>query len=283
MRAGQPSFSARDVRSRVSEVLGRIKHKVSVMSGKGGVGKSLVSSYTAVALAKRGLRVGLLDMDFHGPSSHIFLGLGSVRPGATLEWIEPVGGPLGIKVMSLAFLTPEEDTPVIWRGPLKSSAVVELLTKVNWGDLDVMVIDMPPGTGDEALTLAQVVGSIDGSVVVTTPSTVAKSVVARAINFMKHVGLKPIGLVENMSFFYCPDSGRRYEIFGESVAEELSAKYGIPVLARIPIDPRVSGYARSGRVLVLEDPDSPLSKSFEEIADRLLLELDRERSGKEDA
>ncbi len=277
---GRQSFGTSDALSeRVREVLKRIKYKVAVVSGKGGVGKSLVSSYTAVALARRGLRVGLLDVDFHGPSSHIFLGLRNARPRATLEWIEPVEGPLGIRVMSVAFLTPEEDTPVIWRGPLKSSAIVELLTKVNWGDLDFMIVDLPPGTGDEALTLAQVVRDVDGSIVVAMPSTVVKSVVSRAINFVKYVGLRPIGLVENMSFFYCPDSGRRYEIFGESAVEELSAKYGIPVIARIPVDPRLSEYVETGRVLILEEPDSPLSRSFEEIASRLLAELERVQSG----
>lgn len=240
------------------------------MSGKGGVGKSLISSYTAVALAKRGLRVGLLDLDFHGPSSHLFLGLRNKRPSLTLNWIEPIEGPLGIKVMSLAFLTPDDETPVIWRGPLKSMVIIQLLTEVNWGELDFLIIDMPPGTGDEVLTLAQTVKYVDGSIIVTIPSNVAKSVVARAINFSKHVGVNPIGLIENMSYFYCPSTGTKYNIFGESVVEALSSKFGIPIIARIPVDPELPEYIRSGRIMILDKPDSLLSKSFNDVVDNLL-------------
>ncbi|MEM0487254.1 MAG: Mrp/NBP35 family ATP-binding protein [Sulfolobales archaeon] len=247
-----------------------MNYKVSVMSGKGGVGKSLIASYMAVALARSGLKVGLLDLDFHGPSSHLFLGLRSKRPGLTLDKVEPVEGPLGVKVMSLAFLTPEEESPVIWRGPLKSSAIIQLLTEVNWGNLDFLVIDMPPGTGDEALTLAQTVKYIDGSLIVTIPSDVAKNVVARAINFAKLVGIKPIGLVENMSYFYCPGTNTKYYIFGDSVVETLSSKYKIPILAKIPLDPELPEYVKNGRILIIDKPESPLSRSFNEMVSNLL-------------
>ncbi|MEM0065696.1 MAG: Mrp/NBP35 family ATP-binding protein [Sulfolobales archaeon] len=247
-----------------------MNYKVSVMSGKGGVGKSLIASYMAVALARSGLKVGLLDLDFHGPSSHLFLGLRSKRPGLTLDKVEPVEGPLGVKVMSLAFLTPEEESPVIWRGPLKSSAIIQLLTEVNWGNLDFLVIDMPPGTGDEALTLAQTVKYIDGSLIVTIPSDVAKNVVARAINFAKLVGIKPIGLVENMSYFYCPGTNTKYYIFGDSVVETLSSKYKIPILAKIPLDPELPEYVKNGRILIIDKPESPLSRSFNEMVGNLL-------------
>ncbi|MEM2006409.1 MAG: Mrp/NBP35 family ATP-binding protein [Sulfolobales archaeon] len=242
---------------------------MSVMSGKGGVGKSLIASYMAVALAKNGLKVGLLDLDFHGPSSHLFLGLRNKRPSLTLGGIEPVEGPLGIKVMSLAFLAPDDETPVIWRGPLKSSAIIQLLTEVSWGNLDFLVIDMPPGTGDEALTLAQTVKYIDGSLIVTIPSDIAKNVVTRAINFTKLVGIKPIGLIENMSYFYCPGTSTKYNIFGDSVVEALSSKYKIPILAKIPVDLELPEYVKTGRILIIDKPDSPISKSFDVMVNNL--------------
>ncbi|MEM1682024.1 MAG: Mrp/NBP35 family ATP-binding protein [Sulfolobales archaeon] len=271
MRVNLSTLNPRDaVDKKIREVLEQINYKVSVMSGKGGVGKSLIASYMAVALARSGLKVGLLDLDFHGPSSHLFLGLRSKRPGLTLDKVEPVEGPLGVKVMSLAFLTPEEESPVIWRGPLKSSAIIQLLTEVNWGNLDFLVIDMPPGTGDEALTLAQTVKYIDGSLIVTIPSDVAKNVVARAINFAKLVGIKPIGLVENMSYFYCPGTNTKYYIFGDSVVETLSSKYKIPILAKIPLDPELPEYVKNGRILIIDKPESPLSRSFNEMVSNLL-------------
>lgn len=267
MRVNLPSAS--NIEKRIQEVLERIKYKVSVMSGKGGVGKSLVSSYMAVVLAKNGLKVGLLDLDFHGPSSHLFLGLKDRHPSMTFDGIEPVEGPYGIRMMSLAFLVSDNETPVIWRGPLKSTAIIQLLTEVNWGNLDFLVIDMPPGTGDEALTLAQTVKYLDGSIFVTIPSDIAKNVVARAINFAKHVGMKPIGLVENMSYFYCPNTGTKYDIFGETVVDYLSRKFGLPILARIPIDPELPSYLSKGKILILEKPESPLARAFDDVVNNV--------------
>jgi ATP-binding protein involved in chromosome partitioning len=246
------------------ELLPEVKRRIVIMSGKGGVGKSLVSSYLAVALAKRGYRVGVLDVDFHGPSVPVFLGLEGRRPSVSLDGIEPVEGPLGVRVMSLGFLI-EDETPIIWRGPLKTTAIVQLLTQVRWGELDFLVIDLPPGTGDEPLTVVQRV-RVDGAVVVSIPSKVVGKVVVRAVNFARHVGLRVLGLVENMSYFYCPGSGRLYSIFGESVSDYISQKYGIPVIARIPIDPELPGYVSRGLVYILEKPNTPLAEAFERIA-----------------
>jgi ATP-binding protein involved in chromosome partitioning len=246
------------------ELLPGVRRRIVIMSGKGGVGKSLVSSYLAVALAKRGYRVGVLDIDFHGPSVPVFLGLEGRRPSVSLDGIEPVEGPLGVRVMSLGFLI-EDETPIIWRGPLKTTAIVQLLTQVRWGELDFLVIDLPPGTGDEPLTVVQRV-RVDGAVVVSIPSKVVGKVVVRAVNFARHVGLRVLGLVENMSYFYCPESGRLYSIFGESVSDYISQKYGIPVIARIPIDPELPGYVSRGLVYILEKPNTPLAEAFERIA-----------------
>jgi ATP-binding protein involved in chromosome partitioning len=246
------------------ELLPEVRHRIVIMSGKGGVGKSLVSSYLAVALAKRGYRVGVLDIDFHGPSVPIFLGLEGRKPSVSLDGIEPVEGPLGVRVMSLGFLT-DDETPIIWRGPLKTGAIVQLLTQVRWDEQDFLIIDLPPGTGDEPLTVAQRV-RVDGAIIVTTPSKVVGRVVVRAVNFARHVGLKVLGLVENMSYFYCPESGRVYSIFGDSTSDYISQKYGIPIIAKIPIDPELPGYVSRGLIYILEKPDTPLAEAFEGIA-----------------
>lgn len=247
------------------EPLPGVRHRIVIMSGKGGVGKSLVASYLAINLARRGYKVGVLDVDFHGPSVPVFLGLESRKPTISLDGIEPVEGPLGIKVMSLALLT-DEETPVIWRGPLKTTAIQQLLTEVRWGELDFLIVDVPPGTGDEILTLVQRVRNIDGALVVTSPSKVVAKVIVRAINFANHVGLKVLGLVENMSYFYCPDTGRKYSIFGGSFLDYISQKYGIPIIARIPIDPELPEYVGRGVIYILEKPDTPLAEEFNRIA-----------------
>ncbi|MCX8184620.1 MAG: Mrp/NBP35 family ATP-binding protein [Sulfolobales archaeon] len=271
MRVNIPPVSQRDtLDTKIKKVFESIGYRIAVLSGKGGVGKSLIASYTAVALSRRGFKVGLLDLDFHGPSSHLFLGLRSRRPAVSFSGIEPVEGPLGVKVMSIAFLTPDEETPIIWRGPMKSSAIIQLLTEVNWGSLDFLVIDMPPGTGDEALTLAQTVKYVDGVLIVTIPSTIALGVVVRAINFAKLVGMKPLGIVENMSYFYCPETEAKYSIFGNSSAELISKKFRIPIVAKIPVDPELQTHIENNNILLLKKPDSPLAKAFDELVDNLL-------------
>lgn len=242
-----------------------VRHKIVVISGKGGVGKSLIASYLAIALAMRGYRVGILDIDFHGPSVPIFLGLEGRKPSISLDGIEPVEGPLGVRVMSLGFLA-EDEVPIIWRGPLKTNAILQLLTQVKWGELDFLVVDAPPGTGDEPLTLVQRAGEIDGALIVTIPSKVVGKVVVRTINFAKQVGLRVLGLVENMSYFYCPESGKTYNIFGESITELISQKYGIPIVAKIPIDPELPEYVNKGLIYILERSSTPLAEAFKRIA-----------------
>jgi len=242
-----------------------VRHKIVVISGKGGVGKSLIASYLAIALAMRGYRVGILDIDFHGPSVPIFLGLEGRKPSISLDGIEPVEGPLGVRVMSLGFLA-EDEVPIIWRGPLKTNAILQLLTQVKWGELDFLVVDAPPGTGDEPLTLVQRAGEIDGALIVTIPSKVVGKVVVRTINFAKQVGLRVLGLVENMSYFYCPESGKMYNIFGESITELISQKYGIPIVAKIPIDPELPEYVNKGLIYILERSSTPLAEAFKRIA-----------------
>ncbi len=251
---------------KIEERMSRIKHKVMVMSGKGGVGKSFLASSLALAFQKLGFRTGLMDVDFHGPSAPKMLGIRGMRLIATDEGIEPAVGPLGLKVMSLDFLLPDDDSPVIWRGPIKSTAVMQFVTDVNWGELDYLIIDMPPGTGDEALTVAQELPQVDGAVFVTIPSEVSLLVVGRSIVFARKVNIRPLGVVENMSGFICPKCSSFYRIFGKSSGKEIAEKYGIEFLGEIPLDPRISECNDTGTPFLLKYPDSDVSKKIVEVA-----------------
>jgi len=252
------------------EKLKNVKYVVAITSGKGGVGKSFIASNLALTLRILGYEVGLMDIDFHGPSAPKMLGIRGQRLIALSGGIQPAQGPLGLKVMSLDFLLEDDDTPVIWRGPIKTTAIFQFITDVSWGNLDFLVIDMPPGTGDEAITVAQEIPKIDGVVFVTIPSEVSVLVVGRSIMFYKRLGKRPIGVVENMSAFYCPDTGKTYKIFGKGSGRILSEKYGIPLLAEIPLDPRISEANDEGRPYILAYPETPVTKSFKEMAGKIV-------------
>jgi ATP-binding protein involved in chromosome partitioning len=265
------------------EKLKNVKYVVAITSGKGGVGKSFIASNLALTLKTLGYEVGLMDIDFHGPSAPKMLGIRGQRLIALSGGIQPAQGPLGLKVMSLDFLLEDDDTPVIWRGPIKTTAIFQFITDVSWGNLDFLVIDMPPGTGDEAITVAQEIPKIDGVVFVTIPSEVSVLVVGRSIMFYKRLGKRPIGVVENMSAFYCPDTGKTYKVFGKGSGRILSEKYGIPLLAEIPLDPRISEANDEGRPYVLAYPETPVTKSFEGMARKIaeILKTPEGRSGEE--
>lgn len=228
---------------KIREKLGKIKHKIAVLSGKGGVGKSMISLMLSLALARekhRGL-VGLLDADITGPSIPKMLNLRGKMPVVSGETIFPIESEYGIKVMSIDFFLKSEDTPVIWRGPLKSRAITQFLSQVEWGELDFLVIDLPPGTGDEALTVAQSLqGNIDGTIIVTIPSQVSKFVVKKAISFAKELNIPIIGVVENMSGITCPKCGTFIETFPGKAGEEIAKELNINFLGKIPIDPKLS-------------------------------------------
>jgi len=251
------------------EKLKNVKYVVAITSGKGGVGKSFIASNLALTMRILGYEVGLMDIDFHGPSTPKMLGIRGQRLIALSNGIQPAQGPLGLKVMSLDFLLENDDTPVIWRGPIKTTAIFQFITDVSWGSLDFLVIDMPPGTGDEAITVAQEIPKIDGVVFVTIPSEVSVLVVGRSIMFYKRLGKRPIGIIENMSSFYCPDSGKTYRVFGKGSGKALSDKYGIPLLAEIPLDPRIGEANDEGKPYVLTYPESPISKLFAEAARKI--------------
>jgi ATP-binding protein involved in chromosome partitioning len=245
--------------SKIRERLGKIKHKIAVLSGKGGVGKSMVSLMLSLALAKekhRGL-VGLLDADITGPSIPKMLNLRGRKPVVSGEAIFPIESEHGIKVMSIDFFLKSEDTPVIWRGPLKSKAIIQFLSQVEWGELDFLIIDLPPGTGDEALTVAQTLqGNIDGAVIVTIPSQVSKFVVKKAISFARELNIPIIGVVENMSGITCPKCGTFIETFPGKAGEEIAKELSINFLGRVPMDPKLSKNLDEGISFLDKDLES---------------------------
>jgi len=260
-----------ETQKRVRENLGKVKHKIAVISGKGGVGKSTFTVNLAIAFAAKGHMnsVGILDADFHGPSVPKMLGARGQMIQSDDGGILPVTGPLGIRIVSTEFILPDENTPVIWRGPLKMNAIRDFLSEIAWGELDFLLIDLPPGTGDEPLSIAQLLPDLDGVVVLTIPSQVSQLVVKKAVNFARRLNLPVIGIVENMSGFICPNCGAKVDIFqtggGKKIAEELN----IPFLGNIPIDQRICEDADNGKPFILEHKDSPATKAFMEIVDKI--------------
>ncbi len=226
--------------------LPNVRDVVLVLSGKGGVGKSTVAVGLAASLAERGMNVGLLDVDIHGPSVPIMLGLSRKDLETESKQLRPVQRG-GMKVMSLGLLLPDDDSAVIWRGPMKMGVIRQLLDEVEWGDLDVLVIDCPPGTGDEPLSLAQILPHITGAIVVTTPQQVALIDVRKSMRFCEHLDVPVMGVVENMSGFVCPHCGETSDVFSQGGGIQLAEQMGVPCLARIPIDPSVVASADSGR------------------------------------
>ena len=256
---------------KVVENMKKIKYKIAVLSSKGGVGKSFVTVSLAAALAVKGRKVGVFDADVHGPSVHKMLGLptGLGLPARADGTIEPIEVPPGLKVVSVGLLLPTDETPVIWRGPLKTSAIRELLAFVDWGGIDYLLIDLPPGTGDEQLTIAQLIPQLTGVILVTIPSEVSKSVVLKAAAFARRLNVPIIGIVENMTYFECPDGSKHY-IFGKGAAREIAEQFNIPYLGEIPIDPRIREANDAGKIFFLEYPDSKASKAFLSIAEKVM-------------
>jgi ATP-binding protein involved in chromosome partitioning len=251
--------------------MGKVRHKIAVISGKGGVGKSTVAVNLAVALAMHGHsdRIGILDADIHGPSVPRMLGLAGQRLQMSPPEAFPASGTLGIKVVSMDFLLPDENAPVIWRGPLKMTAIRQFLSEIVWGDLDILLIDLPPGTGDEPLSIAQLLPEMDGVVIVTIPSKVSQVVVKKSVTFARQLGMPIIGVIENMSGFICPHCGKKSDIFesggGRKIAEELN----IAFLGSIPIDQKICEDADRGEPFIVEHPNSAASKSFMEIVKKV--------------
>ncbi len=239
-----------------------IKKVVAVMSGKGGVGKSSVSSLLAVSLAHKGYSVGLLDADITGPSIPKLFGLNG-RPRLMNEKMIPAESKMGIKVMSLNLLLPNEEEPVIWRGPLIGGAVKQFWTDVLWGDIDFMIVDLPPGTGDAPLTVLQSL-PLSGLVIVSSPQDLAVMVVKKAIKMARMMNVPIVGLIENMSELLCPHCGEKIEIFGKSQADQVAAVTGIRLLGCLPLDPELARLGDSGKI---EDYPLELFDNFSVLVD----------------
>jgi ATP-binding protein involved in chromosome partitioning len=269
-----PFRPIQEIQKNIAERLKGIKYKIAVMSGKGGVGKSFVTANLAFALAYKGKKVVILDADFYGPSIPKMTGTEGQRVFATPEGIIPVTGPLGVKVVSVDFMLPDDETPVIWRGPMLSNAMLELLENVVWGEADYMLIDLPPGTGDAPLTVAQMIPNLTGSIIVTIPSEVSQKVVMKSVNFAKRLNLPIIGLIENMSGFTCPCDGKTYPIFGSGGGKRIAERAGIDFLGSIPLDPRISECNDKGVPFFVEYPDSPAAKEFLKIAEKVIKKVE---------
>ncbi len=254
----------------LSDRMGKIRHKIMVLSGKGGVGKSTVAANIAVSLAMEGNKVGLLDTDFHGPSIPTLLNLEGRHPESDGTAILPVEFSEGLKVMSIGFLLPNKDDAVIWRGPMKMGVIKQLLTEVNWGDLDYLIIDFPPGTGDEPLSVAQLIPGGDGAVIVTTPQTLSVNDVRKCINFCRQVNVPVLGVVENMSGLICPHCNGRIDIFKTGGGKKMSAEMGVPFLGTIPIDPQIVEASDSGKPFVYHFAKSEAATAFREVINPLL-------------
>ncbi len=256
---------------RIKTRMVKIKHKIVILSGKGGVGKSTIAANLAIALAWKGRPslVGILDADITGPSIPKILGARQQKLESAKQELLPALGPLGIKIISMDFLLKSDETPVIWRGPLKSMAIREFLADVAWRNLDFLIIDLPPGTGDEALSVIQEIPDIDGVVIVTIPSEVSQIVVKKAVSFTRQLNKPVIGVLENMSGLICPKCGEQIEVFqtggGQKVANDLNVSF----LGRIPLDPRICEDSDRGRPFIVKHPDSPAAKTFMKITDKI--------------
>lgn len=248
--------------------MAKVKHKIMVMSGKGGVGKTTVAANLAFALGMRGLDVGLMDADIHGPDIPMILGIEDKRPEISGEKISPIAVTPRLKAMSIGFLISDRDSPIIWRGPMKMNAIRQFLSDVDWGELDYMIVDLPPGTGDEPLSVAQLIKKVDGAIIVTTPQDLALLDSRKAVNFSGVLKVPVIGIVENMSGFVCPHCGKEVNIFKYGGGERAASELGVPFLGRVPLDPQMVEAADSGTPFVLQK-ESKVSKAFEEIVENV--------------
>ncbi len=258
---------------RIAERAAGIGHIIMVLSGKGGVGKSTVAANLAFALADRGHRVGLLDADLHGPTIPLLTGLTGEMTTGTPQAMQPVELPGGLAVMSIAFLMGEPDQPTIWRGPLRSGVLRQFVADVTWGERDFLIADLPPGTGDEPLTLMQSLPDADGAIIVTTPQEASLSDCRRAINFVRKVNQRVLGVVENMSGFVCPHCGERTDVFASGGGERMAEAMDVPFLGRVPLSAEIVALSDAGRPLVGDEAPAAVREAYAAIIDRLLAEM----------
>ena len=262
----------------LAENLSRIKHTIMVISGKGGVGKSTVAANLALVLAKSDeCQVGLLDADIDGPNIPKMLGVEDGYVTSFSDRFAPVSVKPNFGVISMAFFLPDSDSPVIWRGPLKAGAIKQFIGQAAWGDLDYLVVDLPPGTGDAPLSAAQLIKDVSGAIVVTTPQDVALLDSRKAVNFAKQLNIPVMGILENMSGYVCPHCGAEVNLFKMGGGEEAAKEMGVPFLGRVPMDPRIVESGDSGTPFVESFPDSPAAESFLKIVEECNEYLEHKR------
>ena len=253
-----------------------VKHVILVLSGKGGVGKSTVAVNLAYALSSHGYNTGILDLDLHGPTVPKMLGIENHKLQTMDNKIEPVRVTGTLAAVSMAFLLPDTSTPVIWRGPMKMSAISQFLTDVNWGPLDFLVVDLPPGTGDEALTIAQLAPNLRGAVIVTTPQEVATLETSKAVRFVEKLDIPVIGVVENMSGMVCPHCQAEIDVFGRGGGKKMAEDLGVPYLGAIPLDIEMRQAGDAGRPAVIRrGGEDPTWKAVNEVMENLVKRVEQ--------
>ncbi|HHF99017.1 MAG TPA: ATP-binding protein [Candidatus Aerophobetes bacterium] len=269
--------SQKTQQEKIKENMKRIFHKLIIISGKGGVGKSTVATNLAFSLALKEKKVGLLDVDIHGPNVPKMVGAEGKKLGVLPDGkIEPIFVPPGVKVISISPLLKDSDTPVIWRGPLKMKAISQFLADVDWGELDYLIVDSPPGTGDEPLSVAQLIPSLTGAIIVTTPQEVALLDAKKAVNFARALNIPIIGIIENMSWFVCPKCGERIELFKTGGGEKAAQKLGITFLGKVPFDPDIVKSGDRGEPFVFAHKESTTCGYMEEIVNNILKKAEGE-------
>ena len=250
----------------ITKRMDQIKHKIAVMSGKGGVGKSTIAVNIAASFANKGYKTGILDVDIHGPNVPKMLKIGKIDLKVNEEGILPVEAGKNLKAMSSQFLLSDENSPIIWRGPKKTAAIRQFLSDVSWGNLDILIIDCPPGTGDEHLAILQSIPSIDGIIMVTTPHTVSLDDVEKSINMARHLKIEVLGIVENMSGLICPECETEVPIFGNGGGSEIASKTGIQLLGAVPIEVNPKEQVNA---LLIENKGSKSSERILEIVNKI--------------
>jgi Mrp family chromosome partitioning ATPase len=264
-------MAVKEEEAKISRALARIKNRILVFSGKGGVGKSTVAANLAVAISQEAKKVGLLDVDIHGPNLAKMLGVEAMKMDVSSDVIQAVQVNENLKLVSMSFLLQSPDLPVIWRGPMKMKAIQQFLGDVDWGELDWLIIDSPPGTGDEPLSVAQLIPAT-GAIIVTTPQDVSVLDSRKAVFFALKLNLKILGIIENMSGMVCPYCGRRIDLFKVGGGEQAALELNVPFLGRIPIDPQIVVSGDEGKPFAVHQPDSEASRAFREIVKKILNE-----------
>ncbi len=254
----------------VASNLSQVKNSILVMSGKGGVGKTTVSVNLAFALVKEGYRVGLLDVDLHGPNIAKMLGIEEARVLVADKRIEPVQVFPDLTAVSMALLGYDPDRPIIWRGPMKMGAIKQLLSEVNWGDLDYLIVDAPPGTGDEPLSVCQLIPKLSGAIVVTTPQDVATLDSRKSISFTTELNIPLIGVVENMSGFCCPHCDKEIDLFGAGGGKKISEVLGVPFLGALPLEAGLAALSDKGKPFVQHLKERPVTQSMNAIVQKVV-------------